>query len=258
MSAERTRARVFGEAADLYERRRPGYPAALYDDLLALVGRGQRALEAGAGTGKATVELARRGLAVVSFEPDPAMAAVARRVAERLSVQIDERPFEEWRGEAATFDLVFSAQAWHWMDRDRGPAVARRALRPGGVLAMWWNEAGDWEGAVREPLDAAYERHAPELADSVVNRPVHPLRPESLTIEGFERMEPRSYTWAQRYDAVSYSELLQTHSDHRLLSPEQLDELLRAVTEIIEHVGGGEIIYPYRTDLLTARRTDSL
>jgi hypothetical protein len=70
-------------------------------------------------------------------------------------------------------------------------------------------------------------------------------------------MEPRSYTWAQRYDAVSYSELLQTHSDHRLLSPEQLVELLRAVAEVIELVGGGEISYPYRTDLLTARRTDS-
>ena len=79
----------------------------------------------------------------------------------------------------------------------------------------------------------------------------------SLTLEGFERMDPRSYTWAQRYDAVSYRELLQTHSDHRFLSHEQLDELLRAVAEVIEQVGGGEITYPYRTDLLTARRTDS-
>src|SRR6266576_6083219 len=130
MSAERTRARVFGEAADLYDRRRPGYPAALYDDLLALVGGRGRALEAGAGTGKATVELARRGLEVVSFEPDQAMAALARRAAEGLSVQVEERPFEEWRDEGGTFDLVVSAQAWHWIDRDRGPRVARRALRP--------------------------------------------------------------------------------------------------------------------------------
>jgi len=123
-------------------------------------------------------------------------------------------------------------------------------------LAVWWNQAGDWNGPVREALDAAYERHAPGLAGSAANGP-HPHKPDSLAIEGFECTEPRSYTWAQRYDAVSYSELLQTHSDHRLLSPEQLDELLRAVTEVIEHVGGGEITYPYRTDLLTARRTDT-
>ena len=59
----------------MYDRRRPGYPAALYADLLALVDRGGRALEAGAGTGKATVTLAHCGLEVVSFEPDQAMAA---------------------------------------------------------------------------------------------------------------------------------------------------------------------------------------
>jgi SAM-dependent methyltransferase len=257
MSAERTRARVFGEVPDLYDRRRPGYPAALYDDLLALVDRAERALEAGAGTGKATVEMARRGLEVVALEPDRAMAALARRAAEGLSVHVDERPFEEWHGEAGTFDVVVSAQAWHWIDGHRGPAVARRALRPDGVLAVWWNQAGDWDGPVREALNAAYERHAPELAHSVVNAPVHPLRPDSLTIDGFERVEPRSYTWTHRYDATSYSELLQTHSDHRLLPLEQLDELLRAVTEVIEDVGGGEVTYPYRTDLLTARRTGS-
>ena len=65
---------------------------------------------------------------------------------------------------------------------------------------------------------------------------------------------PRSSTWAQRYDAVTYSELLQTHSDHRFLSSKRLDRLIRAVTEIIEDVGGGEMTYPYGTDLLTARR----
>ena len=257
MSAQRTRARVFGEAADLYERRRPGYPAALYDDLLALVDRGERALEAGAGTGKATAELARRGLEVLALEPDRAMAALARRAVEGLSVRVEELPFEEWRGEAGTFDLVVSAQAWHWIDRDRGAVVARRALRPGGLLAVWWNQADDWDGPVREALDAAYERHAPDLAKSVVNRPVHPLRSESLTIEGFESLEPRTYTWSRRYDAVSYGELLRTHSDHRFLPPEQLDALLRAVAGVIEQVGYGEITYPYRTDLLTARRTDT-
>jgi SAM-dependent methyltransferase len=257
VSAERTRARVFGEVADLYDRRRPGYPAALYDELLALVGRRARALEAGAGTGKATVELARRGVEVVAFEPDQAMAAVARRAAAGLSVQVEEQPFEEWRGEAGSFDLVVSAQAWHWIDPERGPAVARRALRPGGVLGVWWSQAGDWDGPVRAALDAAYERHAQDLAGSVVNSPAHPLSPDPLVIEGFEAMEPHNYTWAQRYDAASYCELLQTHSDHRLLSRKQLGELLLAVSEVIEHVGDGEITYPYSTTLLTARRSDS-
>jgi SAM-dependent methyltransferase len=257
MPADRIRARVFGEAADLYERRRPGYPSALYEDLLALVDRAEWALEAGAGTGKATVELARRGFAVVALEPDREMAALARRATEGLSVDIDERSFEEWHGEVGTFDLVASAQAWHWIDPDRGAAVARRALRPSGVLAVWWNQAGEWDGPVRDALDAAYRRHAPGLMRSVVNSPLHGLARDAVAIDGFKTMVPRSYTWERRYDAIAYSELLQTHSEHRLLPPDQLGGLLRAVTDVIERVGGGEIAYPYRTDLLTARRADS-
>jgi SAM-dependent methyltransferase len=253
-STERTRARVFGEAADLYDRRRPGYPAALFEDLLDAVDRGEHALEAGAGTGKASIELARRGVEVTAFEPDRAMASLARRSCARLPVRIYELPFEDWRGTASSFDLVISAQAWHWIDPDTGWAIARRALRQGGVLAVWWNQAGDWAGPVREALDAAYARHAPELSGSVVNSPVHPLRAGSLSADGFDAIEPRSYAWTQRYDSASYTELLQTHSDHRMLPPERLDELLEAVTAVINDVGGGEIVYPYRTDLLMARR----
>lgn len=257
MAAERTRARVFGEVAGTYERRRPGYPGALYEEVLALLDRPERALEAGAGTGKATIELARRGLEVLAYEPDRAMAAILRRNVQGLSVLLEERPFEEWDGEAGVFDLVFSAQAWHWIDRDRGHAVAKRALRSGGVLAVWWNQPDAWDGPLREALDAAYAQHAPRLAGSIVNRSVHQLAPDSLTLEGFEPVGSRSYSWTQRYDAHSYTQLLQTHSDHRLLQAEELDRLLRAVAEVIERVGGGEITYPYRTDLLTAKRTDS-
>src|ERR1700747_707928 len=79
--------------------------------------------------------------------------------------------FSSGAGEAGSFDLVVSAQAWHWIDPERGPAVARRALRPGGVLGVWWNQAGDWDGPVRAALDAAYERHAQDLGGSVVNSP---------------------------------------------------------------------------------------
>ncbi|NUS54743.1 MAG: SAM-dependent methyltransferase, partial [Streptomycetaceae bacterium] len=66
----RQRARSFGEAADLYERYRPGYPAALYAHIAAAV-PGPRVLEIGAGTGIATRQLLAVGLDVVALEPDP-------------------------------------------------------------------------------------------------------------------------------------------------------------------------------------------
>ena len=71
---------VFGEVADLYDRARPGYPEQLVEDVLRFRGLpAPRVLEVGAGTGKATVVFAARGLEIVALEPTPEMAAVAAR-----------------------------------------------------------------------------------------------------------------------------------------------------------------------------------
>jgi hypothetical protein len=56
--SDRPRRLALGEVAGLYDRARPGYPAALIDDLVNWAQPGARALEVGAGTGKATRLLA--------------------------------------------------------------------------------------------------------------------------------------------------------------------------------------------------------
>jgi SAM-dependent methyltransferase len=59
---------TFDEAPELYDRVRPGYPEAVFEDLttLARLRPGSRVLELGCGTGQATVPLAARGLEVVA------------------------------------------------------------------------------------------------------------------------------------------------------------------------------------------------
>src|SRR5438552_140762 len=83
-SAEREQGTVFGEVAELYDRARPGYPTALVDEVLAFAPESPRVLDVGAGTGKATVPFAERGLEVVALQPSVGMAAVARRNCSRF------------------------------------------------------------------------------------------------------------------------------------------------------------------------------
>lgn len=104
---------VFGEVAELYDRVRPSYPDALVDDVVELAGAGNgardaplAALEVGAGTGKATVMFAQRGVTVHALEPSAAMAAIARRKCSRYeAVTIEEIDFERWRSPDAPFEL---------------------------------------------------------------------------------------------------------------------------------------------------------
>src|SRR3984885_11467919 len=74
------RALSFGLVAEAYERFRPGYPAELFDVVMAYAGGPVRtALEGGAGTGKATRLFADRGVIATATEPAVEMLAELRK-----------------------------------------------------------------------------------------------------------------------------------------------------------------------------------
>jgi SAM-dependent methyltransferase len=259
----RERRLVFGEVAEQYDRHRPSYPPALLDDLIALAGLDgtQAVLEVGAGTGKATVMLAARGIPVVAVEPNANMAAVARRNLSGLAhVTIEESDFEAWPSRGRRFPLLVSGQAWHWVTRGVGYAKAHDVLAEGGVLAPFWNRVV-WEKAdIREALMDVYALVAPELSR---DGPMHPANLHADTnhdwdvgIAATEELADegsRYYEWQQEYSASEYVGLLATASEVRLLGDDRRGVFLAAVTEAIR-VHGEPLTVPMRTRLCLARR----
>ncbi|MEO6859550.1 MAG: class I SAM-dependent methyltransferase [Solirubrobacteraceae bacterium] len=163
---------AFGQVAELYDRARPSYPAEVMQGLVQNMAlqAGGPILEVGAGTGKATVQLAARGLRVIGLEPDQEMASVARRKCAGLErVSIVESDFEHWPIEES-FPALISAQAWHWIDPGLRHRKAAEAVSTGGTLAALWMFPA-WERcALREAFSRAYEA-APEL---VADFSMHP------------------------------------------------------------------------------------
>ncbi|MCY0906537.1 class I SAM-dependent methyltransferase [Arthrobacter sp. H14-L1] len=146
----------FQDGAAHYEQVRPGYPpeslgwllqdAALSTELDAeLNGSGPYAgpsprnvLDLGAGTGKYTALLLKRGLTVVALDPSFDMLTQLQRcypavrtilgAAERIDLP------------DSCMDVVTAAQAWHWVDPLAASTEVSRVLRPGGVLGLVWNQ----------------------------------------------------------------------------------------------------------------------
>ena len=130
-------AKQFDRIADDYDAR-PRYPEWVFDTLAKRCGLGPGAsvLEVGPGTGQATLPMLERGARITAVEPG---AALACRLAERATgrdVTVVVSRFEDVEVHEATFDLVASATAFHWVDVSIGLHKAARALHDGGWLAL--------------------------------------------------------------------------------------------------------------------------
>lgn len=130
----------FGAVAADYDRARPSYPADVLDQLFAVagVGPGADVLDLAAGTGKLTRHLVATGASVVAVEPS---AGMREQLAASLpGVQALDGTAEAIPLPDGAVDVVTVAQAFHWFRTAVALDEIHRVLRPGGWLALTWNE----------------------------------------------------------------------------------------------------------------------
>lgn len=266
MTQDRTRLReTFETAAGLYHRSRPEYPEELYAELIRLAGLhpGDRLLEVGCATGKATIPLARRGFQVTCVELGAELAGQARRNLEDYTgVQVTEAAFETWQPPPGPgFDLVFAATSWHWID----PAVKYRrafdALRPGGHLALWsathviapdgdpiFAELQDVYDEIGEGMPATWISPAPgEVPDD---------RAEIEASGLFEDVTVRQFDWVISYTAQQYIDLLDTFSGHIDMAGWQRERLYGEIRRRLAARPDGRLRRGWGAALQVARRRD--
>jgi SAM-dependent methyltransferase len=255
---------TFNSAAERYHQARPDYPDLLYTELIRLAGLrpGDRLLEVGCATGKATIPLAARGFRVTCVELGADLAAAARaNLAGFGQAQVVTADFESWRPAERGFDLVFAATAWHWID----PAVRyRRAwelLRPGGHLAFWaathlLPAGGDPFFRDLQPVyDEIGEGHpaggwSPEpgqLPDSAAE-----IQASGL----FTDVRLRQFDWEIRYDADGYIGLLDTFSGHIAMADWQRERLYGEIRRRLAARPDGMLRRHWGLVLHVARRLD--
>lgn len=193
----------FSDRAADYKRFRPGYPERAVemvlgglivqrrglDGLSSVDGRpppgplpdgggagGAVAADIGAGTGIFSGLLADRGVSVLAVEPNEAMINEAGPC---LGVRWVHAAAEATGLEGASVDLVVCAQAFHWFDAPRALAEFARILRPGGRVALVWNDRDEADALTRGYTELIREASQRDAAMECHTRP-EPLMGSTL------------------------------------------------------------------------------
>jgi len=260
---DQNRASSFDSVAALYDAARPSYPDQAIDAVIAYaaVSASSALLEIGPGTGKATVLFAARGLNVHCVEPGRALSEILlqRTKSLRGTVSVENKRFEELSRAPASYDLIYAAQSFHWLDPATRLEKIHSLLRNRASFAAIWNKPTDEGSAHRRAFDNIYDQIAPELKDEAKSRPFHA---EASKLEGdlkasglFSEVCHAAFRWSQTYTAKQYTELLNTYSDHRALDPQKFKQLSAGLQNAIEEQGGS-INMPYTTVVQLAKKLD--
>lgn len=140
MNVHDVAARTYGASSDAYERGRPSYPpdaVTCVVDALS-IGASSVVVDLAAGTGKLTRLLVPTGARVVAVEPVEAMRTTL--VATVPGVDVVAGAAEALPFATGSLDALVVAQAFHWFSVRPAVAEAARVVRPGGGLALLWNQ----------------------------------------------------------------------------------------------------------------------
>jgi ubiquinone/menaquinone biosynthesis C-methylase UbiE len=208
---------LFDSVAQLYDASRLGYPSDLVEFVIATAatGAGSAVLEVGCGTGQLTESLAGHGLRLTAIDIGSSMVAAARRRLDGLAISFQVSSFEDFSAADASFDLIISGNAYHWVDPDVRFRKPARLLRPGGWLAlldtvercddpfgtallgMWTARSDDGTAGARQPHFADTEVIA---GTGLFETPVYEMHTQRIVrsaeeVIGVENTRATSLSW---------------------------------------------------------------
>lgn len=147
--------------ADIYDEIRPSYPEGLIQDVISKTNLklSDRLLEIGAGTGKATVQFGEKGFIIHAIEPGEDMAEILKSKCRNYpKVSLDVSTFEEWNfPDDEKYDLIYCAQAFHWLNTDIKYKKCYKLLKDDGYLVLFWYNPRDDGSAEAKEIDQKVE-----------------------------------------------------------------------------------------------------
>lgn len=237
----------FTQVAAIYDQYRPSYPEAVVQKLA--LSPTQRVAEIGSGTGILTRQLLATGASIFAIEPNAAMRVFAeQRFGDHPNFTSLDARAEATGLSDHSQDWVVAAQAFHWFKLDETRLEFERILKPGGQVALIWNDRQS-----DDPLLSDYENLLTRYCDDYQDQVHRLVKLEDLDtflpgyqVEVFPNHQRLDWEGLQgRLLSCSYA----LRPDHA-----NFEALMQGLRDIFErHQKAGEVVFPYDTRLFTGQ-----
>ena len=255
---------TFDTVALTYEKLRPGYVEELYQTLFDYIpiNKNCNVVEMGSGGGQATFPILKTGCQLTAVEYGEQFSELLKdKFKEYPNFSVITGRFEDTEFEKNTFDLVFSASAFHWIPEKIGYEKVFSMLKNGGVFARFANHPY-WDKG-----NPALSKEIDDIYDEYYNK-FHNKKHKTITEYTEEQAKARAMIASKygftdiRYalfyrerilSAKEYIELLGTYSDHIAIEEAIRRRFFSKIEEAINSHGGTITIYD-TIDLQLARK----
>ncbi len=250
---------TFNTVARTYEKMRPGYVSELYEDIFQYIpiDKTSNVVEVGIGGGQATLPILRTGCMLTAVEYGDNFAELCRdKFKEFPAFSVVTSKFEDFKCDDNTYDLIYSASAFHWIPEEIGYPKVFDMLKSGGVFARFANHPYKDKG--REELHVAlqkiYSVYMPGTqSDNEYSEADAKKRADIAQKYGFIDISYKLYHRIRTFTAKEYILLLNTYSNHIAIEENTRKKFYSEIEKTIDHFGGQIDIYD-TIDLQLARK----
>ena len=233
----------FNEAAKIYDDSRPSYPDEVINRIIDVTNPSQEEciLEIGAGTGQATSKFIERGYKVHCIEPGHRLAEILLEKFKQ-NVTVDVISFENYDPQNFKTNMILSATAFHWLDKDIKYKKCFELLKDNGFLVLMWNIALDLDlASVRKSYELLW-RHYPDKEMTPISIPsIHQKRLSEIEeSKRFHVVDYFDHKWSMNQSIdqflkgfFSQSSFLALQEEKRIKLQEDVERLYKSLKEPI-------------------------
>lgn len=250
---------TFNTDAKKYEKMRPGYVVELYNDIFDMINlnKDSNVIEIGIGGGQATLPVLKTGCNLTAVEYGENLAQVCCEKFKNFpNFSAVVGKFEDVYFENNSFNLIYSASAFHWIPEEVGYKKVFNLLKSGGVFARFANHPFKDKGreGLHQAIQEVYAAYMPGSPGVKEYSEQGAMGIANIAKKyGFIDISYKLYNRTRTFTSKEYIELLGTYSDHIAIEEKTRNRFFSEIEAVIDSFGGQITLYD-TIDLQLARK----